>query len=116
MELELRMRRVRAVVAHETATTPPLRLQRGDVVEVVKRDTEWPGFVLVTAAQGTGWVPARHLSADTATAVTIVPYDTTEVATSVGEVLEDGPGGWLWVRNAARREGWVPLRTVEAAG
>ena len=47
----------------------------------------------------------------------ITAYDTTELATTAGEELtlikQDDPSGWAWVRNAAGREGWVPLRTIE---
>jgi len=28
-------------------------------------------------------------------------------------IEQDDPSGWAWVRNAAGREGWVPLRTIE---
>jgi hypothetical protein len=71
----------------------------------------------VTAADGCGWVPARHLSADRGPAVVRVPYDTTELATQDGELLEvlveDARSGWLWCRSADRRQGWVPIRTVQ---
>ena len=86
-------------------------MQAGD------RDTEWPEFVFVTAAHGTGWVPARHLSQPFGPAVVQTAYDTTELPTRVGEVLnvvaEDLVSGWLWRRSSIGREGWVPIKTVE---
>jgi hypothetical protein len=44
-------------------------------------------------------------------------YDTTELPTQVGEVLdvlaEDLVSGWLWCRSSIAREGWVPISTVD---
>lgn len=95
----------------------PLRIVPGDEVTVGERDSEWPEFVFVTASGGTGWVPARHLSQSSDRAVVATAYDTTELPTQVGDVLEvlteDLVSGWLWCRSASGREGWVPVRTVE---
>jgi hypothetical protein len=115
------MRRVRAVTPHTISERAPLRLAPGELVEVGERDTDWPAFVFVTAAGGGGWVPARHLSADRGTATVRTAYDTTELPTQAGELLEvvaeDLEGGWLWCRSGRGREGWVPLRTLaEDAG
>lgn len=45
-------------------------------------------------------------------------YDTTELPTQVGDVLdvvtEDLQSGWLWCGSDDGRLGWVPVRTVEA--
>ena len=112
------MHRVRAKVEHEIPDRRPLRLDVGKRVDVGDRDTEWPEFVFVSAAQGSGWVPARHLSASTGSAVVLTEYDTTELPTRVGEeldvVAEDLASGWVWCRSAAGREGWVPLKTLDA--
>jgi variant SH3 domain-containing protein len=103
--------------AHEIPARGPLRLVVGDEVQVGERDTEWPEFVFVTAAHGSGWVPARHLSSDTGEVVVRIAYDTTELPTREGEVLEvideDVRSGWLWCRAGDRREGWVPTKTVK---
>lgn len=65
--------------------------------------------------QGTGWVPARHLSQPSGAAVVTIAYDTTELPAAVGEILEvlteDLESGWLWCRSAGR-DGWVPAHTV----
>jgi hypothetical protein len=111
------VKRVRASTAHEIPERPPLQLNVGDEVQVGDRDSEWPEFVFVTAAHGSGWVPARHLSQPSGRAVVRTAYDTTELATQVGEVLdvvvEDLVSGWLWCRSSIAREGWVPIKTVE---
>jgi len=113
------MARVVVVEAHTIPERPPFRLAVGDVVSVGRRDQEWPAFVFVTGSEGSGWVPARHLSSESGRATAIAAYDTTELPTSVGDMLEvvtrDDEAGWLWCRSADGREGWVPARTVEPA-
>jgi hypothetical protein len=108
-----------AKVAHQIPERRPLRLTVGERVQVGERDSEWPEFVFVTASHGSGWVPARHLSASSGAAVVQTPYDTTELPTRSGEVLEvldeDLTSGWLWCRGPGGREGWVPVKTVEHA-
>lgn len=73
--------------------------------------------MLVTTDDGAGWVPERYVDASCDPAVMRRGYDTTELATTAGEELtlveRDHPSGWIRVRNAAGREGWVPLSTVE---
>jgi hypothetical protein len=85
-------------------------------VEVGKRDTEWPAFVFVTTETGAGWIPERHLDRQGVSAVVRERYDTTELPTQPGEVLEvlreDPASGWFWCRAAGGREGWVPERTL----
>ena len=112
------MRKVRVVRAHEIPQRAPLVLSAGQQVTVGQRDTEWPAFVFVTAGTGEGWVPARHLDAESGPATVQVPYDTTELPTAAGEILtvitHDEASGWSWVRAASGREGWVPDGTVEA--
>ncbi|MGB7425572.1 MAG: SH3 domain-containing protein, partial [Ornithinimicrobium sp.] len=112
------VKRVTARTAHEIPDRPPLKLKVGDTVRAGDRDTEWPEFVFATAVDGgTGWVPVRHLSQPTGTATVQTMYDTTELPTQVGEVLEvvteDVESGWLWCRSGSARQGWVPIRTVE---
>ena len=115
-----RLRLVRAREAHEPpADLSPLLLAPGEVVEVGARSSAWPAFVLVIAAHGSGWVPARHLSAAAGQAVVQEAYDTTELAIRPGEELEvlveDQLGGWVWCRSISGAEGWVPAQSVETA-
>ena len=111
------MRAVVVRTAHETSTLPPLKLAVGDEVQVGKRDTEFPAFVFVTTSHGSGWVPSRYLSGSSGSVVVRTEYNTSELPTQVGEVLEvvaeDEPGGWLWCRSATGREGWLPTKTVD---
>ena len=60
------------------------------------------GLRLVTAADGVGWVPARRIDTGSMPAVMLAPYDTTELATAVGELLTvlviDDASGWTWLQ------------------
>lgn len=114
------MRGAVAQLAHAIPDRAPFRLAIGEQVLVGERDGEWPSFVFVTAADGEGWVPVRYLSASTGPAVVQTPYDTTELPTAIGDVLEvlveDVESGWLWCRARSGREGWVPVNTLEVTG
>ena len=119
LRLGPRPSRVVMTATHEVPSRAPIRVSPGDVVDVGDRDTDWPAFVLVTSTDGAGWVPSRHLSADRGRATVLSGYDTTELATQAGEVLDvldaDVASGWLWCRNAQGRQGWVPQRAVTGA-
>jgi len=101
---------------HAIPARAPLVVRPGEVVQVGDRDTEWPAFVFVTTAHGTGWVPARHIDVDGPSGVVRVGYDTTELPAEAGEVVEvvedDPESGWAWCRNADGRAGWIPHRVL----
>jgi hypothetical protein len=113
------MRSVKATIAHQIPSRPPIQIAVGDEVTVGDRDHVWPAFVFVTTSKGAGWVPARHLSTSSGSAVVVDAYDTTELPTEVGDDLkaihEDTDSGWLWCRSAVGREGWIPIKTVTTA-
>jgi hypothetical protein len=106
-----------ARVAHEIPERRPLQLAVGEAVEIGERSAQWPTFVFVTTRTGSGWVPARHLSAASGSAVVREAYDTTELPTQVGDrlavLVEDRESGWLWCRGGDGHEGWVPIDTVD---
>jgi hypothetical protein len=110
------MENVMALESHVIPALPPLRLVVGDRVVVTQRDGDWPAFMFVQGASGSGWVPARHLSSQVGTAAVLVPYDTTELPVAAGEVLEvlerDDESGWHWCRNSNGSSGWVPARIL----
>lgn len=101
---------------HEVPVRPPIRVEVGDRVKVGERDSEWPAFVFVISETGSGWIPERHLDRQGTSAVVTQGYETTELATEVGDELEvlheDLLSGWLWCRAKNGREGWVPERTL----
>ena len=111
---------------HYTANTnytvvdrSPLHLQPGDPVTPGPRDQSWPGWIWVTTADGRGsYVPEDILDpAGTSVHTSFSARDLSvrqgERVTALREVK-----GWLWCRNAAGEEGWLPefvLRPAESA-
>lgn len=110
--------RARSTAPHELPQRAPIRLAAGEPVMVGDRDTEWPEFLFVTCAHGSGWVPARHLSSHQGAAVVETAYDTTELAVAADEELtvidRDDVSGWWWCRSDEGSEGWVPARSFKA--
>ena len=108
-----------AKLAHQIPDRPLLQLAIGERVDVGDQDSEWPEFVFVTASHGNEGVPARQLSATSGTAVVQTAYDTTELPTHTGDVLEvvaeDLTSDWHWCRARDDPEGWVPIKTLQAA-
>ena len=109
--------RVQVSAPHEVPARAPLQLAAGEPVIIGEHDEEWPEFVFVTSAAGSGWVPGRHLSASSGAAIVEIAYDTTELAVSAGQqvtvVDRDDGSGWWWCRNDAGDEGWVPMAVLE---
>ncbi len=70
------------------------------------------------SSAGEGWVPPRHLDEESGPATVITPHDTTELPTTVGEILTvsicHDESGWAWLQTAGGREGWVLNDAVEA--
>jgi len=108
-------RRVRA--DHTVPDRAPHRFEAGDTVALGKRDTEWPAFVFVTARDGSGWVPFRHVDTTSSPPRMRTAYDTQEIPASEGEVVhllrDDPESGWVWCRKTDGREGWLPHRALE---
>ena len=111
------MTTLRATAAHTIPQRPPIRVVPSQQVQAGHHNTDWPAFVFITTDDGAGWVPERYLDTSSDPAVVVTAYDTTELATAVGEELtlleRDDPSGWALVRNAEGRKGWVPQSTVE---
>ncbi len=105
--------RARARSAHFIPDGAPLILEVGDKVEVAESSFHLPAFVFVTATEGEGWVPSRHLSIDSGMGVAITAYDTTELPVQPGDVLtaveRDDTSQWWWCRSDSGAQGWVPV-------
>jgi hypothetical protein len=114
---ELTMRITTALVTRAASQPRPMRVDIGDEVVVGERDPDWPAFVFVSSGSGSGRVPLRYLSRARPVAVVNTPYDTSELATREGDVIEvvreDRASGWLWCRSLDGRQGWIPATALE---
>jgi len=111
---------------HYTANTnytvvdrSPLQIHAGDTVSVGPRDKSWPGWIWVSTGDGRGsYVPEDILEIGGAAAKVLAAFSAHDLSVRQGErvtALRE-VNGWLWCRNAAGDEGWLPefvLRPVE---
>lgn len=108
--------RARAPQGHTVPERAPIALSVGDPVVAGESDTTWPAFVYVITDHGEGWVPARHLAADSGATVVIAGYDTTELPLAADQevmVLEcDDESGWWWCEADDGATGWVPISAL----
>jgi hypothetical protein len=91
-------------------------VQRGERVQVGRRDDTWPVFVWCVNVAGTaGWVPEVVLRRDGNEGTLLRGYDTRELSVSAGETVSVGErlAGWAWVTNANSQSGWVPEAVLD---
>lgn len=93
--------------------TPALSVVAGEAVKTGAGDEDWPGWVWCSNADGLGgWLPETCLSHDECgdTAVLLTAFDTVELTVAEDEELEgfEAREGWIWCRNEAGDQGWVP--------
>ena len=108
----------RAIVTHAYTTSypEPLRLTQGARVDIGDRESEWPGWLWCTAADGTqGWVPASWLKRTGATGILLRDYDATELTAPKGETVAvlSAEAGWYWCRTDDGRVGWLPAEHLK---
>lgn len=97
----------------------PIRLSKGDVVNVGDRYTEnpeWPGWIWCENSRGEkGWVLERVLKIEYDRGVVLEDYDAAELNAKKGEVveLERTEGGWILALNSDGKNGWLPVKNVK---
>lgn len=107
------MRQARVIRSYKRAYENPIRLKRGDKVELGRRDDEYPGWRWCTNEQGIGgWVP--ELILDDA-GIATRDYDAIELTVAAGDILtvETQMNGWLWCVAQSGEKGWVPESHME---
>lgn len=97
---------------YEVIDRAPLTLAVGDAVRLGPPDTDWPGWVWVTAINGRGsYVPEDHLSprGDGSAQVTIA-FHARDLSVRKGDRIESlrEVKGWHWSRDSSGDEGWLP--------
>ena len=90
-----------------------VQLGVGDTVRVGEVSAAYPGWVRITAPNGSkAWAPEGYVRGEPGTkGAMLVEYDSTELAVAEREevTLTLEYKGWTWVRTKEGREGWIPL-------
>lgn len=101
------------VIKPYTAAYPdPIAIQAGEKLILFERESEWPEWVWCQAQNGKeGWVPAAYICKQGAEFTAAYDYDAKELSVNANETVEilREESGWVWSRNDAGAEGWVPL-------
>jgi hypothetical protein len=97
---------------YEVIDRAPLTLAEGDAVRLGPPDSDWPGWVWVTAINGRGsYVPEDHLTAvgDGSAHVTTA-FQARDLSVCKGDQIESlrEVKGWHWSRDQRGNEGWLP--------
>jgi hypothetical protein len=95
----------------------PLQLQLGDEVRLGPVDPSWSGWVWALAADGRGsFVPDDHLEKlSEERAKVIKAFNARDLSVRCHEsvIALREVKGWLWCRNEAGEEGWLPEFVLE---
>ncbi len=109
--------KLKVIESYNIAYTNPIKLSIGDLVKIVKWETnpDWLGWVFVTDKNDhKGWIYDKCLQIDNQTALIIKDYDATELTVTEGEFVTilNVEAGWAWARSANGSHGWVPLKNL----
>jgi hypothetical protein len=95
----------------------PLQLNPGDSVRLGPTDASWPGWVWVSVVDGRGtFVPEDHLSTATEGHASVAKaFNARDLSVKRHEAIIAlrEVKGWLWCRNEAGEEGWLPAFVLE---
>jgi uncharacterized protein YgiM (DUF1202 family) len=111
--------KVVVVTAYVSAYPEPVRVHRGDRLQIDLRRNEYEGWVWATTEDdNSGWMPQSYLEtvSGSETAVATRDYDATELTVKPGDELDvlESESNWLLVRSADGRVGWVPENHTKA--
>ena len=108
-----------ATADYEVIDRAPLTLAEGDLVRPGQADTDWPGWIWVTAVSGRGsYVPEELLSPQAdGTARVTQPFHARDLTVKKGDSIESlrEVKGWHWCRDQQGTEGWLPAYLLRPA-
>ncbi len=94
----------------------PIQLLRGDAVTVLRRDSQYPGWLWCTnKADKNGWVHESFLEEEDYRHIALADYNGWELSVQKGDSLigDRELGGWLLAISNTGELGWVPLDYVQ---
>jgi len=110
--------RVLAITPHKSVYPEPVEFEEGDLLELGRKDTEYPGWIWVrTSKTKEGWAPEQYIEiTGHGTGVGLKNYTARELNTETGEELNVicETNGWYWVEDRRGEKGWVPVETTKS--
>ncbi|MGP6207480.1 SH3 domain-containing protein [Cuniculiplasma sp. SKW3] len=107
----------RVIKGHHRSYNLAPTFQSGTKVTMNRRDDEWPSWIWCTDDSGQcAWIPEQLLSLlDFNRAILKTFYDSNELTVEAGEIVYGSKNidGWVWCRDSAGKEGWIPESNLE---
>ncbi len=106
----------KVIQSYQAVYLEALQMTKGDVLQVVRRDNEYPGWVWCTDARGKGgWIPETYLDLASKDAVALQDYTAAELTVQAGDQVDIAyeESGWMWVTDGAGCSGWVPATHIQ---
>lgn len=107
----------RVIKAHTRSYDDPLRVRKGDLVQITKRDLwndRFPWVWGIADDGREGWIPEAYVEQEGEQGSLVRDYNAIELTVALGDNLTiiDDTSGWYWVQNSRREFGWVPVECV----
>ena len=109
---------VEVIKAYKAQYDDPISFQAGATIEVLRGDSEFPGWFWCRAPSGKeGWVHESFLDNISGTAKSTRPYSARELTVKDGARgrLTKSLDGWVHIRLDSGEEGWLPQSHVRAS-
>jgi hypothetical protein len=105
------------ITDYSSPYTEPVLYKEGEPVEVLEKETEWPGWIWCVNSRGDKrWIPDVYLRVEGKKAWLLQDYNSRELAAQRDDVVTVfyQVNDWGWCRDSAGLEGWLPLDHLTA--
>lgn len=103
------------IKAYESEYTEPLVMSKGSEVTIMKRESEWPGWIWCqTKAGDRRWVAKAYLIIDGNRGILNRDYEATELTAQIGDMVKAifEEAGWVWCESKTDNRGWLPVSNL----